>query len=215
MTPIENELWVAIERTRRESDRLQRTADRELERLVLNQLEYRDRDPTHVEDVRRHLWRAAELHDASEFLQKRLLEAADSWCVDEPLPRSRHPDDLQGFVDTLNIPREGVYVAWDAQPVSFLYVGLAGSRRWLFDGDDGELLDALQDAERFAALLPSPSQQLEALEGSLLLVIQHHQGELPVNTRVPGFVAPGEAADRLERLSAAIKWIGDQIRRPE
>lgn len=219
MTPLESQLRIIIERTRRESERLQRAADTELEQLVLNQLENPDRDLDHEEGVRRHLWKAANLQDASEFLERRLLDAADGWIVDEPLPTGRHIDELQDFMARFDIPSGCVYVAWDARPVSFRYVGRVGSEvnspRPLSLNGHERLTEALQDAARFAALAPSRAHHMEALEGALLLVIEHEHGELPENNQVRGFIAPGDAADRLERVGTALKRIGERVRRPE
>lgn len=107
-----------------------------------------------------------------------------------------------------------VYVAWRQKPQAFLYVGRASSpdRLWSIEGTHGHLIKAHYEGATTLSIIPlEEPRQERAVEASVLEVVRHCTGNLPVLNQRVETVGHGFASDDLEVLGAYFRRVGRHL----
>jgi hypothetical protein len=159
---------------------------------------------------------AAELADAADFINAKLLDAGNGRVID--LRANGNFKRLQGSIldlfDAGHAPDRGfVYVAWSARPERFVYVGMAASSNRLTLSAHGKLAHALATVSTVSLLFPTQSRKetLQYLEASVTRVIEAACGALPENNSRRETVPVGESQRELDQLATFLTRVGRKV----
>lgn len=159
---------------------------------------------------------AAELADAADFINTRVLAAGNGRVVDLRSDGDFHrlQDRILDLFESKQAPARGfVYVAWSARPERFVYVGKAASSNRLALAGHGKLAHAAATVSTVSLLFPAQSRKetLQSLEASVIRVIEAELRELPELNSRRERLPLGNSLRELEALGAFLEGIARQI----
>ena len=171
----------------------------------------------HLRDAQDAVRSAAELVDAADYVNEKLLSAANGLVIDLRLSKDLRAvqDDIYGLFEEKAAPRRGfVYIAWRGRPERYVYVGKAGGVARLNLAQHGKLARATVDATSLSLLFPTQSRDeiLLGLEASVIRLIENATGQLPEWNDQRGTVPPGPASNELQVLAHFLGGISDELR---
>ena len=159
---------------------------------------------------------AADLADAAEYTNDRLLDARYGLVVDLTLKRDLRAmqDQIYVLFESKKAPERGfVYVAWSGRPERFMYVGKASQVERLRLSAHGKLAHAAAQCTRLSLLFPTQSLDsvLSGLEASICKLVEHWCNKRPeLNDRIE-LVPPGRASSDLADLAIFLGRVAKRV----
>jgi hypothetical protein len=159
---------------------------------------------------------AAELADAAEFTNDRLLAATNGRVVDLTLKQDLRAmqEQIYSLFESREAPHRGfVYVAWSARPECFMYVGKAKQVDRLNLAVHGKLSHAAAHCTKLSLLFPTQSLEkvLFGLEASVCKLVEHCSGDRPELNDRKEIVPTGRASAELTALSTFLTGVAKQV----
>jgi hypothetical protein len=159
---------------------------------------------------------AARLHDAAEYIVRKVLSAPNGKAIDTHLKPDLRAvqEQIVSLFEEVAAPERGfVYVAWSKKPEKYYYVGKASNAGRLNLAAHGKLARATAHATQLSLLFPTQSREeiLLALEASVIELIEFHTGDLPDLNDNRGTVPDGAAVVELKRLSEFLGSVATDV----
>ncbi len=159
---------------------------------------------------------AAELADAVDYVNEKLLKAPNGRVVDLKMRRDLRAlqQQIRDLFETKEAPARGfVYVAWSARPERVMYVGKAGNVDRLNLAAHGKLAHAAAHVTTLSLLFPSQSRDeiLLGLEASVIRLIKFWLGESPELNEMLEVIPDGMASETLRLLAQFLGERADEM----
>jgi len=172
----------------------------------------------HIEDAAGFVLASAELSDAAEYVNEKVLRPNNGKVVDVKIGSDirRAQAQIDALFESGEAPKRGfVYVAWSARPERFLYVGKAKSSSRLNLAAHGKLSNAIAHASTLSLVFPSRSSDeiLRSLEASIILLARFTAPDgLEFNERYE-LVPLGTATEGIQALASFLQGVAENISR--